>query len=150
MYANFIMNKAEPVIVGQMHLAKDFWKDKLGCPDDIIENLHGYKIPFKANPISYTLKNSKTVNESIENEDFIRDSLKKFKKFGIISAVDYVPFCVNPISVKIDSAGKRRFILDCSVLNEWIHIEPFKLEAWEVILNNSLGSTHAVVFDMKM
>ena len=50
MYARFKLNKGEPVIVGQFESAKSFWKEKLGCPDDVIQNLSGYNIPFKTQP----------------------------------------------------------------------------------------------------
>ena len=81
------------------------WKHKFGCPDEIINQLSGYNLPFKSQPISYTLENSKSVLETPENTAFIRESIEKYKKLGIISLVNFIPFCVNPISVKIDPAG---------------------------------------------
>ena len=60
-----------------------------------------------------------------------------------------VSHVVNPLSVSIQSSGKKRLILDLRHVNQFIWKQKFKCEDWRVLLSYVNKSGHLFSFDLK-
>jgi hypothetical protein len=54
---------------------------------------------------------------ALENSEFVNEAISELLDNGCIHAVPFQPFVVNPLSVAIQSSGKKRLILNLSELN---------------------------------
>jgi hypothetical protein len=107
-----------------------FWEVTLKAPAfilDVIKN--GYKIPFLEVPKSYFMKNNKS---ALKHSKFVSEAVAKLVSSGSVLKVSFVPYIVSPLSVAENSQGKKRLILDLSVLNKYVWKEHFKFEDWKV------------------
>lgn len=69
----------------------------------------GYKISFYSLPKGIFPKNNKS---ALQKDKFVRGEIKDLMDAGLISEQYEVPFVTNPLSVSVNSSGKRRHIFD--------------------------------------
>ena len=90
---------------------------------DIIES--GYKIPFIQTPTSYYANN----NASARNHfDFVSEAVNELLGQRCIEEITEKPFIINPLTVTVQSSGKKRLILDLRHVNKFIYKQKFKCE----------------------
>jgi hypothetical protein len=53
---------------------------------------------------------------------------------GCVHEVSFIPYMVNPLSVATNKSGKKRLILDLSVLNKFAKKQKFKFEDWKLTI----------------
>ena len=63
------------------------------------------------------LRNNKS---AITNEEFVGEPISDLLDYGCVHEVPFKPVVVNPLSVVTNSSGKKRLILDLSVLNKCV------------------------------
>ena len=73
--------------------------------------------PFLEPPVSMFLRNNKS---AITNEEFVGQVISDLLDSGCVHEIPFKPFVVNPLSVVTNSSGKKRLILDLSVLNKCV------------------------------
>ncbi|XP_065940519.1 uncharacterized protein [Magallana gigas] len=66
-----------------------------------------------------------------------------------IIQVPFIPVVVNPLSVAMNSSGKKRLILDLSVLNKFVRRDKVKFEDWKIALQYFQKGFHMFKFDLK-
>ena len=104
-------------VKGRLAKHVDFWIS-IGTNDFVINTMkNGYVIPFLNPPVSMFMKSNKS---AITNSEFVEQAITEL--------VPFKTFVVNPLSVAINKLGKKRLILDLSVLNKFAKKEKFKFE----------------------
>ena len=85
----------------------------------------GYRLPFLETPYTARFSNSKS---AINNSKFIQNSVKEMLATGTIVEQDQPPRVVNPLSMSIDSPGKRCLILDLRYVNMHFYKDKIKFD----------------------
>ena len=108
----------------------EFWRN-IGAYDnvlDIIEN--GYKLPFLDIPPPACFNNNVS---AIKNKDFVEEAILELLTSDRVKEVERLPHVVNPLSVSINSSGKKRLILDLRYVNQYLVKQSHKLDDWKVM-----------------
>lgn len=63
------------------------------------------------------MKNNKS---AFDHSDLVTEAVSVLVKSGCVFEVPFQPFLVNPLSVSVNSSGKKRLILDLSLMNSYI------------------------------
>ena len=90
---------------------------------DIIES--GYKIPFIQTPTSYYANNNASARNHFE---FVNEAVNDLLGQRCIEEITEKPFIINPLTVTVQSSGKKRLILDLRHVNKFIYKQKFKCE----------------------
>ena len=124
----------------------DFW-EHIGASEFVIQTIKtGYVIPFLKNPPPMAMKNNKS---ALFHSDFVDVTILDLLDTGCIVETPFQPFVVNPLSVSVQSSGKKRLILDLSELNNFIRKDRVKFEDWRVALNYFKKDSFLFKFDLK-
>ena len=133
-------------VKGRLAKHIDFWI-KIGASEFVINTIkNGYVIPFVEPPVSMHFKNNKSANV---NSEFVDKAVADLVDSGCAYEVPFVPFVVNPLSVAINKSGKKRLILDLSVLNKFVKKERFKFEDWKIATQLFKKDNFLFKFDLK-
>ncbi|CAC5407366.1 unnamed protein product [Mytilus coruscus] len=123
-----------------------FWKH-IGANEFVINTIkHGYVIPFLQTLTSMSFKNNKSANV---HSKFVNEAISELLNIGCVIETPFQPFVVKPLSVAVQSSGKKRLILDLSELNVFIKKERIKFEDWKVALNYFTKDCYQYKFDLK-
>ena len=79
--------------------------------------LEGYKIPFYFTPAPATFGNNKS---SLQHADFVHKAITDLLAVGSVVECSSPPSVINPLSVSIQSNGKKRLILDLRYPNSFV------------------------------
>lgn len=132
-------------VKGRLAKHLDFWI-KIGASDFIIDTIqNGYVIPFSEPPVSMFLRNNIS---AITNEEFVGQAISDLLDSGCVHEIPFKPFVVNPLSVVTNSSGKKRLILDLSVLNKCVKKDKFKFEDWKLALQFFTKDSVLFKFDL--
>ena len=104
-------------VKGNLKLNIAFW-DHIGASRfvrDII--LDGYKIPFIFTPPSAQFSNNRS---AIQYNDFVEQAISDLLAAGSVVDCECAPTVVNPLSVSIQSNGKKRLIFDLRYPNYFV------------------------------
>ena len=110
---------------------------------DIIEN--GHHSVFSEEVKGYEFKNNGSFKKHI---DFAVPELLKLIKTGRVEIVQEKPEFINPLHV-VDQVVKKRLILDCSYLNNFIEVPAFKYEDHKAGLCYFKKGGYMINFDLK-
>ena len=103
-----------------------FWADTLGANDFILRVIDkGYAIPFITFPQNAFFDNN---HSALTHADFVLKAIQELILSRSVVQVSSPPDVVNPLSVSIQSCGKKRLILDLRHVNKHIWKEKFKFE----------------------
>lgn len=113
------------LVKGRLKNCIDFWKD-IGANDFVISSIsEGYKIPFISKPEPNRLQNNRS---AVQHADFVTEAIEDLVKKGLALECNSVPTVVNPLSVSIQSSGKKRLILDLRAVNKHLWKQSVKYE----------------------
>ena len=84
-----------------------------------------YAIPYITFPQNAFFDNN---NSALMQADFLLEAIQELILSGSVVQVSSPPHVVNPLSVSIQSCGKKRLILDLRHVNKHIWKEKFKFE----------------------
>lgn len=130
------------------NLAKhlDFWVN-IGTSKFILDVIKdGYRLPFEENPEGAYLKNNKS---ALLNSSFVEESINELVHSERVLEVHSPPFVVNPLSVAVQSSGKKRLILDLRRVNQFLKKQKVKYEDWKVALSFFHKGAYMLSFDLK-
>ena len=122
--------------------------------NDTVLNIiqEGYRLPFLETPDTARFSNNKS---AINNSKFVENSIKEMLATGTILERDHPPpppppRVVNPLSVSIDSSGKKRLILDLRYVNTHFYKDKIKFDDWKCFENYLLANKgYLFKFDLK-
>ena len=85
----------------------------------------GYKIPFYYTP---TLVHLRNINSALNYSDFVVSAITDLLKVGSVVECPFPPLVVNPLSVSVQSNGKKKLILDLRHVNFFVKKSKIKFE----------------------
>jgi len=138
---------------GQRHIiVKDrlkehvqFWRN-IGTTNfilDIIEN--GYKIPLYSTPPRSINRNNKS---ALAEAEFVKEAIQDLLDRSLIAKCLEPPYVVNPLTVSVQSSGKKRLILDLRVVNKHIWKQSVKYEDLKIALSYLQRGFYMFKFDL--
>ena len=125
------------------HIA--FWK-KIGASQFILDTIsNGFKIPFYSlPPCSVSKNNMSALRETV----FVQEAISDLLDSGLIQKCDYVPKVVNPLTVSVQSNGKKRLILDLREVNKYIWKQKINYEDLRIALMYLQQGSWMIKFDI--
>ena len=143
--APYVKDKT-PNIKGSLKRHISFWKT-IGTPrfiSDIIEL--GYKLPFDTLSESVHLRNNKSAET---HAAFVDEAISELVNSGRVDLVSTAPYVVNPLSVSVQSGGKKRLILDLRHVNKCLSKKKIKYEDWNIALAYFEQNAYMFSFGLK-
>ena len=126
----------------------NFWPHDLGASDFILQIIsNGYAIPFVTiPPYKAFFRNN---NSAVKEAGFVSEAHQELVHSGCVVEVSTSPHVVNPLSVSIQSTGKKRLILDLRHANFHVWKEKFKFEDIRTACNYLPHDQFMFKFDLK-
>ena len=101
------------------------WKS-LGAPEFILNIIRdGCKISFISTPSRHHYRNNAS---AIKEADFVGEAILELLRNNRIKELFSPPDIMNPLSVSVQSSGKKRLILDLRHVNLHVYKQKFKCE----------------------
>lgn len=133
-------------VKGRLKKHYDFWV-KIGANDFVLNTIkNGYVIPFLTPPPTMFFKNNKS---ALLNSDFVNQAVADLIDSGCAYEVPFQPYVVNPLSVASNKSGKKRLILDLSVVNKFVKKDRFKFEDWRTAIQMFSKGSYMYKFDLR-
>jgi hypothetical protein len=121
----FVENSRVMKVKGRLRQHVKFWQS-IGASQFILDTIsRGYIIPFLSTPSSAEFPNNKS---SLKHADFVKVAIGELVEASLAVGCDKAPIVVNPLSVSIQSSGKKRLILDLRYPNELLKKFKVKFE----------------------
>ena len=110
-----------------------FWRS-IGSSQFILDVINeGYRIPFHSTPPPSFSRNN---NSALAHPSFVEEAISELLLTYRVFETDVIPRNVNPLSVSVQSSGKkRRLILDLRFINKHLWKQSIKFEDLRVALN---------------
>ena len=107
--------------------------ERISAPGLTLEVIReGYKIPYLSlPPPKHGVNNLSAMKEA----DFVCEAILDLLKINCIEELSEVPNILNPLSVSIQSSGKKRLIQDLRYVNLFVYKQKFKCEDLRVALS---------------
>ena len=147
-YADYLEGSDSVIVKGRLRINISYW-ESIGTSQFILNVIRdGYKIPFYYTPSSVHLLNNKS---ALHNAEFVASAITELLKVGSVVECQSPPVVVNPLSVSVQSNGKKRLILDLRHVNFFVKKSKIKFEDAKSFLECLLArpSAWACSFDIK-
>jgi len=132
-------------VKGRLSKHVKFWEE-IGANSFVIDTIRdGYIIPFIDTPKSMRLENNRS---ALKNSEFVTKSINELLTSGCIVEVPFQPHIVSSLSVATQKSGKKRLILDLSLLNKSIRKDKIKFEDWKTVIQYFLKDAYLYKFDL--
>ena len=133
-------------VKGRLKASIEFWRF-IGAPKFILDIISdGYKIPFITTPPPVHLKNN---GSALKHSDFVNDAILELLQDNRIEELTTPPEIVNPLTVSVQSSGKKRLILDLRHINLHVFKQKFKCEGLHTIRDIFSADYFVFSFDLK-
>ena len=147
--AEYFEGSSQVIVKGRLKANISFWQS-IGASKFILDTLSCYKIPFSREPASVFLTNNRS---ALSESDFVESAIQELLSVGSIVSCSCPPDVVNPLSVSVQSSGKKRLILDLRHVNFFVNKSKVKFEDAQSMLNSFIGESPsnlwAFSFDIK-
>ena len=142
-----LQNVKEVNVAGRLSLPQSVnFFQSIGAPEFILSVLRdGHFSKFKGPVPPLERKNN---GSFYKHENWAIQEVKKWIQEGKVEIVTERPYCVNPLHVVVQPK-KKRLILDCSDLNDFIITPKFKLDDYKVALNYFKEKGFLFIYDMR-
>ncbi|KAK3107284.1 hypothetical protein FSP39_011114 [Pinctada imbricata] len=122
----------------------EFWQNELKANNSILSTIKfGYVIPFAQFPPAVILKNNRS---SLNYPDFVCTAINELLSAGCINEVS-VPYVVNPLTVSVNSSGKKRLVLDLRHVYRFVQKQKIKFEGIKEALTYAKKGLFMIKFD---
>ena len=102
----------------------EFWQS-IGTLDFILDVIkEGYKIPFISTPPPKHYSNNAS---AFKEADFVDQAIAEFLADNRVEELSSRPAILNPLTVSVQTSGKKRLILDLRHINLHVFKQKFKL-----------------------
>ena len=119
-------------VKGRLKQHFEFWQ-KIGSPHFILTVIReGYRLPFMQSPPCKDLSNNRS---AFMHADFVLEAISELIMSGRVLEVSLLPHVINPLSVSVQTSGKKRLILDLRYVDQYIKTRKIKYEDWKVALS---------------
>jgi len=142
----FEQNSQPPILKGRLKSCLGFW-ESINTNSFIIDIIRcGYRIPFIDTPCRSILSNNKS---ALEHAEFVESAILELVSIHSVVEVPFVPHVVNPLSVSIQSSGKKTLILDLRHVNKCVWKQKIKFEDWRFLVTYLNKGYFLFNFDLK-
>ena len=118
-------------VKGRLKACVQFW-ESISAPPFVLSVIReGYKIPFLHTPPRAFFPNNKS---SHEHSQFVASAITELLLVGSVLECPTPPTVVSPLSVSVQSNGKKRLILDLRYPNTYIKKSHVKFEDAKAML----------------
>ena len=140
-------NKTPSISVrGRLKKCVSYWTS-IGASKFILDVTEfGYKIPFLDTPVPYIGKNNASARE---HQSFVDDAITELLTLNCIEEINERPSIVNPLSVSVQSSGKKRLILDLRHVNKYVYKQRFKCADIKTLIQLIDKEYYMFKFDLK-
>ena len=119
----------------------------LRAPEFILSIIrYGYKIPFISTPPPQHYPNNAS---AIKEAEFVGEAILELLRDNRVEGIFSPPDIVNPLSVSVQSSGKKRLILDLRHINLHVYKQKCKCEGLHTIKNAFSEDYYVFSFDLK-
>ena len=134
-------------VKGRLRAHVGFWED-IQAPAFIIDCIkEGYKIPFYVTPAGASFKNN---HSALQHAEFVYEAILELVSTNrVVEVAKSHLKIINPLSVSVQSCGKKRLILDLRYVNQHVFKQKFKFEDWRVALDFFEKGCFFTKFDLK-
>ena len=123
--ADYCEGSRQVIVKGRLRTNISIWQS-IGASKFILNTLSfGYKIPFSREPTSVFLTNNRS---AFDDSDFVESAILELLSVGSIVSCTSPPDLVNPLSVSVQSSGKKRLILDLRHVNFFVSKSKIKFD----------------------
>ena len=106
----------------------------------------GYEMPFVTLPPPKASPNNLS---AVTHSHFVSEAISDLLRTKCVEILDHKPDIVNPLSVSIQSSGKKRLILDLRHVNLYVFKRKFRCEDVLVALQIFSQGFFLFKFDLK-
>ena len=139
----FLENSCSVGVKGRLLAHLTFW-NSIGASEFIIDTIsRGYIIPFLTTPPKACFKTNRS---TLEHPVFVKSAITKLITAGFIVECLSPSPVVNPLSVAIQSSGKKRLILDLRYPNGFLKKCKVKFEGVQDVLTVLSDSPQQYLF----
>ena len=132
-----------PSVKGRLKKSVIFWQETLSANSAILEIIdNGYKTPFFKTPKCASFGNNQS---ALKKKDFTEEFISELLTSGSNIVAENLPEVINPISVSINSSGKKCLILDLRCVNIHVYKDKIKFEDWKCF-GHYLGGKEGYLF----
>ena len=108
-YYEYEQGQKHILVRGRLKRNINFWRD-IGGSDFILDAIvNGYKVPLYSLPPQSFSHNNRSASAEY---DFVSEAIKDLLDRSLIEKCESPPRVVNPLTVSVQSSGKKRLILD--------------------------------------
>ena len=133
-------------VKGRLKTSIEYWRF-IGAPEFILDIISdGNKIPFITTPPPVHLKNN---GSALAHSGFVNDAILELLQDNRIEELITPPEIINPLSVSVQSSGKKRLILDLRRINLHVFKQKFKCEGLHTIRDIFSKDYFVFSFDLK-
>lgn len=130
---------------GRLKSNIEFWKCIDACHYIIDTIQDGYKIPFYSLPQQSFSHNNKS---ALQEDVFVQGAIMELLENGLISEQNTEFLVTNPLSVSVNSSGKRRLILDLREVNKHVWKQSVKYDDIRTALMYTNKNSWCFKFDI--
>ena len=145
-YFEYESGQSKPIIKDRLKSALKYWRDVVKAPPSVINIIdQGVTLDFLTEPPNIETKNN---SSALRHSEFVDSAISELLEFGLIKIATEKPKVISPLSVA-ENKGKKRLILDLSILNEYIDYERIKLEDQYDFYELSKFCNYVTCYDIK-
>jgi hypothetical protein len=123
------------------------WKNTIEANSFILDVIkEGYRIPFIENPSSVFFSNNTSARKYSK---CVTTAINQLVLSGCVIEKSSRPYCINPLTVSINSNGKERLILDLRHVNKCIEKQKIKFKGSKEALQYAKKGNLMIKFDLK-
>ena len=112
------------VVKGRLREHVDFWKEVVKAPAFIIDCIqNSYKPPLFSEPPPHRLSNSAS---ALKYKDFVSQAIAELLRNGCVKKLESTPHVCSPLSVVVNTKGKKLLVINLQYLNQFLKKESFK------------------------
>ena len=117
-------------VKGRLLKSMEFWQS-IGTLDFILDVIkEGYKIPFISTPPPKHYSNNAS---AVREADFVDQAIAELLADNHVEELSSRPAILNPLTVSVQTSGKKRLILDLRHTNLHVFKQKFKCEGLHTI-----------------
>ena len=133
-------------VKGNLRKNLEFWQ-RIGIPNFILNVIErGYMLPFLSLPEPAVFKNNRS---SLSYADFVEEATRELVESGRVVEANVPPLVVSPLSVSVQTNGKKRLILDLRYVNKFLRKMRIKYEDWKTAMSYSTQGAYMFSFDLE-
>lgn len=146
LHTTLVENDCSSSPIGRLKAAESKWRQAGANAYIMRVILEGYSIPFRELPAAKQMKNNKSARDNMQ---FVISEVSKLLEKQCVTEVFEKPKVINPLTVAFSKTGKKRLVLDCRHINEYLVKYKFKYEDINTATQMFRKGSYLFSYDLK-